>query len=190
MTRLMAPMSAQQRLALIAHDNCKGELLEWARLNQGTLIQHELYATGALLANELELPVARFLSGPLGGDQPVGAAIVEGRVDLVIFCWDPLEPQPHDVEVKALLRDLRNMLRLNGWADVLMLGFDAGAVSRLTPTDQSRTMAEIRFVKYGAATRVSVERLSAGVNAAVLRSPLARFPEYKVVNLAEWLEGH
>jgi methylglyoxal synthase len=100
-------MSVRKRLALIAHDNCKGGLLEWARYNQGTLGEHDLYATGttgALLNAELHLPVTRFASGPLGGDQQVGAAIVEGRIDFVIFFWDPLEPHPHDVDVKALLR--------------------------------------------------------------------------------------
>ena len=100
-------MSTRKRVALIAHDNCKSELLDWARFNQGTLVGHELHATGttgALLSAELGLPVTRFASGPLGGDQQVGAAIVEGRIDFVIFLWDPLEPQPHDVDVKALLR--------------------------------------------------------------------------------------
>ena len=100
-------MPVSKRIALIAHDNRKADLVEWARFNRGTLAGHELYGTGttgALVADELGLPVHRFLSGPLGGDQQVGAAIAEGRVDLVVFFWDPLEPQPHDVDVKALLR--------------------------------------------------------------------------------------
>jgi len=100
-------MRTRKRVALIAHDNCKVELLEWARFNRGTLAAHDLYATGTTgsrLSSELDLPVTRYASGPLGGDQQVGAAIVEGRIDFVIFFWDPLQPQPHDVDVKALLR--------------------------------------------------------------------------------------
>jgi len=100
-------MTHIKRVALIAHDNCKADLVDWARYNRGTLASHELYATGttgAILADELDLDITRFLSGPLGGDQQVGAAIVEGRIDFVIFFWDPLEPHPHDVDVKALLR--------------------------------------------------------------------------------------
>jgi methylglyoxal synthase len=100
-------MPLRKRIALIAHDNRKPDLVEWARFNRGTLARHELYATGttgALVAQELDVDVNRFLSGPLGGDQQVGAAIAEGRIDFVVFFWDPLEPQPHDVDVKALLR--------------------------------------------------------------------------------------
>ena len=100
-------MPRRKRIALIAHDNCKADMLEWARYNVDTLRAHELHATGttgALLAEELGLSVDRFLSGPLGGDQQVGAAIAEGRIDFLVFFWDPLEPQPHDVDVKALLR--------------------------------------------------------------------------------------
>ena len=101
------PRFDKKRIALIAHDNCKPGLVDWARYNRQTLAGHELFGTGttgALLASELGLDVTCFLSGPLGGDQQVGAAIVEGRVDFVIFFWDPLEPHPHDVDVKALLR--------------------------------------------------------------------------------------
>jgi methylglyoxal synthase len=104
---LVRLMPSRKRIALIAHDNCKAEMLEWARYNRHTLAAHELYATGTtggLLTDELDLSVNRFLSGPLGGDQQVGAAIAEGRIDFLIFFWDPLEPQPHDVDVKALLR--------------------------------------------------------------------------------------
>lgn len=100
-------MSSRKRVALIAHDNRKADMLDWARFNRGTLGRHELYATGTTggtIATELGLAVHRYLSGPLGGDQQIGAAIAEGRIDFVVFFWDPLEPHPHDVDVKALLR--------------------------------------------------------------------------------------
>ena len=102
-----SPMGPRKQIALIAHDNRKLDLLDWARFNRGTLSEHDLYGTGttgSLLTSELGLSISRFVSGPLGGAQQVGAAIVEGRIDFVIFFWDPLEPHPHDVDVKALLR--------------------------------------------------------------------------------------
>ena len=107
MNRVQAQMLQRKRVALIAHDNCKVDLADWAREHRAALAEHELYATGTtggILAAELGLPVTRFRSGPLGGDQQVGAGIAEGRIDCVIFFWDPLAPHPHDVDVKALLR--------------------------------------------------------------------------------------
>ena len=100
-------MPSRKRIAIIAHDNKKKALIEWARYNRDVLAQHDLCGTGTtgkLIARELELPVHLFRSGPLGGDQPVGAKIAEGEIDFIIFFWDPLSPHPHDVDVKALLR--------------------------------------------------------------------------------------
>jgi methylglyoxal synthase len=100
-------MAPRKRIALIAHDNLKRDILEWARYNLDRLGRHELYGTGTtggMIAAELGLTVHRFRSGPLGGDQQVGAGVAEGRIDFIIFFWDPLAPHPHDVDVKALLR--------------------------------------------------------------------------------------
>ncbi len=100
-------MKNVKNIVLIAHDSRKRDLLEWVEFNRDVLKEHRLFATGttgALIEQRTTLDVTCYKSGPLGGDQQVGAQISEGALDILIFFWDPLEPQPHDPDVKALLR--------------------------------------------------------------------------------------
>ena len=100
-------VSEKKRIALVAHDNKKEELVEWVHRHRAQLEGHELYATGttgALMEKELGTSVTKFISGPLGGDQQIGALISECKLDVLVFFWDPFEPMPHDPDVKALLR--------------------------------------------------------------------------------------
>lgn len=103
----MAPQPPLRTIALVAHDGQKADLLAWARHNRGVLAGHRLVATGTtgqLLADELGLEMLRLESGPLGGDMQLGAMIAEGGVDVLVFLWDPLSAQPHEPDVRALLR--------------------------------------------------------------------------------------
>ena len=100
-------MNVQKKIALVAHDNRKKDLIEWVKKNKEVLGTHFLSGTGttgSLIAKETGLPVRTYKSGPLGGDQQIGSRITENEIDFIIFFWDPLEAQPHDPDVKALLR--------------------------------------------------------------------------------------
>lgn len=105
MTSIESP--ATKRIALVAHDNMKREMLEWATEHKEELKRHVLIATGStgkLIADSTGLTLERMRSGPLGGDQQIGARISDGGIDVLLFFWDPLEPQPHDPDIRALLR--------------------------------------------------------------------------------------
>jgi methylglyoxal synthase len=100
-------MKPDKKIALVAHDNKKQDLVEWAKFNRDLLAHHEVYATGTtgeMLERELGFEIIKLQSGPLGGDQQVGAMIVSDEINFLIFFWDPLEPMPHDPDVRALLR--------------------------------------------------------------------------------------
>lgn len=100
-------IASRKRIAMVAHDNRKAELIEWAETNRDILLQHDLLATGTtgkMLEEALQVKVEKFMSGPLGGDQQIGSRIAHGSIDMLIFFWDPMQAQPHDTDVKALLR--------------------------------------------------------------------------------------
>ncbi len=107
-------LGVRKQIALVAHDFKKKDLIEWAIHNRKVLAQHDLVSTGTtgkLVEEELGVPVKRFLSGPLGGDQQIGAMIAEGKIDFIVFFWDPMESQPHDSDVWHLVDPISEDLK-------------------------------------------------------------------------------
>ena len=104
---MIRKLKIRKRIAIVAHDHKKEDLIDWAWYNRDVLSMHELIGTGTtgrMLEDKLNQPVQKLMSGPLGGDQQIGSMIAEGKVDVLIFFWDPMEAQPHDPDIKALLR--------------------------------------------------------------------------------------
>jgi methylglyoxal synthase len=100
-------LGPRKKVGLVAHDSKKRDLIDWVTFNKGLLAEHDLVATGStgtLLEEVLGIDIRKLQSGPLGGDQQLGALIADGDIDFLVFFWDPLEPQPHDPDVRALLR--------------------------------------------------------------------------------------
>lgn len=104
---MIRKLKVRKRIAMVAHDNKKDDIIDWAWYNRHVLAMHELVGTGTtgrMIEEKLNQPVVKLMSGPLGGDQQIGAMIAEGKIDVLIFFWDPMEAQPHDPDIKALLR--------------------------------------------------------------------------------------
>ena len=155
------PMEHDKKIALVAHDNKKRDLVEWAKFNRDLLAHHQVYATGTtgkILEQELGFKIIKLKSGPLGGDQQIGAKIVEGKIDFLIFFWDPLEPQPHDPDVKALLRMavVWNIPIANNRASadfMISSPLMDGAYDRLVPDYESYTTRKVDLMEMEGANK-------------------------------------
>lgn len=146
-------INERKRIALVAHDNKKGELIEWVKRNRDQLIKHELHATGTtgkLIESALGIPVTKYKSGPLGGDQQLGAKIAEQAIDILIFLADPLEAQPHDSDVRALARlasvwNIPMACNLSTADFILTSPYISSTYSRIVPSFEHYLKREIKI---------------------------------------------